>query len=586
MGIISFTLEPSQLAPILPSYASKMAATTNAEPQSTISIHINFSKKSFAECKKLLSPLIGNSGCFSSIKTFFISLIAWAWGSAGIKKMAWMFGLSFQNSSIDFKNFPANDVEIYLPFVLPNVKNVEMYARKMSDWDPDGVCPGQINELVKITQAGRAMQNSLFLANGFYNIKDESELCSTIAVVNGIIYDVPRDQSGKVVKEMDGNICRIILKPMNKKNESLYYNLSGKNYNITNSRNKLIDKGSLPIQVAQISANISEIAPEDHPHATSNAPQLPPEPPAMKNTNSFPHSVRTENSPSSVHIENATPPKSTECPAMNRDAFSGCFPGNGTHYAPLKINQNEYEYHARTMNHINPEQPHIKINNQFSEFELNMTLGGTPYIYDKKNRVITVKNGFYNITSKQSGKCSTIAVLNGRIYNVARSNNGNPGSLCITSNYGCITVQLKDSQDKALELNIRPSNGAWLLTDLNTGSSLFKAGYMESNKSQILPAEIREFPNAPQDQPSGAHSHTIYTGPPSDHAQWNYNPNQSPRTQDLSQSSYYTQQDHDPSQSPWNQSSQNFGSNSFPGQYPFNPPQTSSRWEHPTQSQW
>jgi hypothetical protein len=347
-------------------------------------------------------------------------------GNDGVKSVAGMFNIvAEKGNAINFDQFPSGNAKIYgLPH--PSQIPIKITAFRMSDDDPNCFFSSK-KEKVEFTigNNGRAQFShgkNKPLPGGFYNAKNAAGVCSTIAVFGGNVYEVPRDDRGVIKQNSNINGNTIELIPLaNGSNDSLFYNRQNFNgsikWNVTDPIGKEIFKGpmnppqsNLPTSVNQNPSTQSAVSPSSRFSPPPTDPHSSPNVQPLTNLQSLPIS----------RYSNA-----------NWNSFP--LPKNNIHnFAPVQQLQKVATFTAFAMSNDDPNSVYIpQGRKEASMMTFRIYPNGTAkFVRAQKNATsssteVTVNNGFYNITDESTGMHSTIAIFEGKVYNVSRDQNTN-----------------------------------------------------------------------------------------------------------------------------------------------------------------
>jgi hypothetical protein len=407
---------------------------------------------SFRNCRKAFTILIGDAGFFNAIKKFILSAIAWTVGSNGLLKVVGMFKISFtQKSAIDFNRFPINNVQIYSPLKLSE-NPTTVSARQISP-STDGLIDSTKADITFNIVNGECEKTNI-QRNGFYNIANASGICSTIAIINGKVYNVKCEDSGALDRgnsETDFNYC-LTLEPLNTTdltvvncnfdfaNNQLHWTATDTNgcslitrqpFLLTSSLNPPTPPAPqtfppnqpLPILNQPSPFSIQPLPIPNQPSNFLNQPSNFPNQPSnfLNQPSNLSYSPQSSSAPGpGTFSSSPVPPFSANqaanasfSPTPTRDMPNDSnFPRvngkNPSCYRSLDLRKS-YNLQAFSMNNQKPWD-------KYSENEISITIdsNGNATVGN-----LPARTGYYNVTDTSTGLYSTIAVINGYVYNVA-----------------------------------------------------------------------------------------------------------------------------------------------------------------------
>jgi hypothetical protein len=432
----------------------------------------------FADCRKAFSTLIRDSGCFNAIKRFLLSVIAWAFGNTGIKKAAGIFDITIKGSNINFNNFLEGNAKIYRPLASPKPNE------KIQVWSSTSRCPtddeanipfGSSGVNFAIDENGYAHFGSgdetIGKSDIFYNITDSNGICSTICVAGGKVYNVSRDDNGKILNTPDANSCgesEIKLTSLKDQNETFSCHCSAMN-------------GGMTIRCA----NNQQIYPITNPNisiptVSSANPNFPNQSPSEYG-GSF-NRLQQQFSPP---LANPSVSQLTNYDTRTKAFDPKLFPAANGHcshptvYQPLAKGM-ECEVSAYTMQHNDANAVFFNLGKSAS-----FTIDQNGCVTVSKKRGQKAYDGYYNVTNRKTNICAKIAVLNGKAYNVLYGSDG-----IISGNV--TTVQNVHS---GLVFTCHVKDNKWTLLD--NRSQMHASGTMGG----LLPAKRKQSGSQPSSQP-------------------------------------------------------------------------------------
>jgi hypothetical protein len=405
--------------PVAPGAGSGAPSTIIA--QIAVATCVDFTKMEFAKCRIIFSNLIDGAGCLNAVKRFLLSIIAWTWGNSGVRNVAETFDLDanaqVSNFGIKFNEFPKDHAAIYRPLSRSNASR-KIAAVSVTMQDPNEKNNTYTDEKVlTIGKDGTAeLNNEINSADKFFNVKDDHGICSTVAVIGGKVYNLPRSTDGKILQESvaSESTCGqktfgITLIPLAQNGENLYYERT-----INEGNNSLIEWKILDSK----KQTIESFAPSPvSPPSTQNPNQSP----FPQNQTSFTQysSQSTSNQQPPLtqnQLQPSLPPDCSPIPGkFNPDDFPRTTRSSppptvfrqlqcGTAYT---INAFTMQYHDANIVHMN-STTHDRYFSKFTIDPTGRVLKNNELAYD----------GFYNVTDTNTGTCAKMAVLNGYAYNV------------------------------------------------------------------------------------------------------------------------------------------------------------------------